>query len=435
MSNSNNTIKKNPLIFEPIQVGPMTLPNRVLVSPMCQFSAEDGVMTDWHLVHLGGLATHGCANIIVEATSVTPEGRIAPSDVGLWNEKQELAHARVLQFIEKLGLGTRMGIQLAHAGRKASTREPWKRSSKLDGFAEIAEEKDGGWPGQVIGPDSSPYSSFAAVPKAMTIEQIKGIVKGFGNSAERAVRAGYHFIEIHAAHGYLLNQFLSPLSNSRNDDYGGSLGNRSRLIFEIAKEIRDRVGYDIPLGIRFSCYEYVDGGLTPEDCAEISVKLLEAPYKLDFFDCSSGGNDPRQKFPSPIPLGYQVEFAEKIKSAVGDRAKVFAVGLIVEPAQCEDILNNTNVDCILIARQFLREPSFMIRAAREFGVRYSLFPDQYVRSLISYPKYESLFKKPDEQEVNQKKDNSSSIGLLRITGLVSTIFALGIGVFIGKKFK
>eukprot|EP00475_Leptophrys_vorax_P018817 TRINITY_DN2569_c0_g1_i2.p1 TRINITY_DN2569_c0_g1~~TRINITY_DN2569_c0_g1_i2.p1 ORF type:complete len:382 (-),score=102.01 TRINITY_DN2569_c0_g1_i2:77-1222(-) len=351
-----------PALFEPLKINSkLTLKSRILVSPMCQFSSQDGLLNEWHLVHLGSMATHGCDTVCVEATAVQANGRITPGCTGIWSDAHIDGHKRVVDFVKK-HTSSVIGIQIGHAGRKASTYIPWTGKHPM-----VVEEKEGGWPDDIWAPSPIPWDDKAAVPKELTLDKIKELVNAFGDAAIRAVLSGYDFIEIHAAHGYLLHEFLSPLTNKRTDAYGGSFENRTRAVKEVAAEIRRRVGQDFPLGIRFSCQDWVpEGGWTVAETAEICSQLCEAPYNLSFFDCSSGGVHPSQQFPNPIPLGYQVEFAKQVKAKVGSRGAVIAVGLIVDPQQAEDVVKS-GIDAIMLARQILREPSFPFRAARELG--------------------------------------------------------------------
>eukprot|EP00475_Leptophrys_vorax_P018818 TRINITY_DN2569_c0_g2_i1.p1 TRINITY_DN2569_c0_g2~~TRINITY_DN2569_c0_g2_i1.p1 ORF type:complete len:466 (-),score=115.79 TRINITY_DN2569_c0_g2_i1:70-1437(-) len=354
----------SPALFEPLKLNSkLTLKNRIIVSPMCQYSAEDGLLNEWHLVHLGSMATHGCDTICVEATGVQANGRITPGCTGIWSDAHIEGHKRVVDFVRKYSSSV-IGIQIGHAGRKASSQRPFVTGGK---HTLLAEEKDGGWPDNIVAPSAIPWDGASGKPKELTLDQIKELVKAFGDAAVRALRAGYDFIEIHSAHGYLLHQFLSPLTNKRNDIYGGSFENRTRAVKEVAAEIRRRVGQDFPLGIRFSCQDWVpEGGWTLAETVELCSQLTEAPYNLSFFDCSSGGLHPSQQFPSPLPLGYQVDFAKAVKARVGSKAAVIAVGYIVDPQQAEDIVKS-GIDAVMLARQILREPSFSFRAARELG--------------------------------------------------------------------
>jgi 2,4-dienoyl-CoA reductase-like NADH-dependent reductase (Old Yellow Enzyme family) len=362
-------------LFEPLKLAPsLEIPNRIIVSPMCQYSAENGLPNEWHLVHIGSMATHGCSTIVVEATAVLPNGRITPGCTGIWSDEHTEAHKRVVDFVKKHTKSV-IGIQIGHAGRKASSMKPW-----LAGGAHtiLAEEKDGGWPNEIYAPSAIPWDNKSGKPKELSKEQIKQYVQAFGDAALRAVKAGYQFIEIHSAHGYLLHEFLSPLTNKRTDEYGGSFENRTRAVREIAAEIRSRVGADFPLGIRFSCQDWVEGGWSVEETANLALQLTEKPFGLHFIDCSSGGAHPTQQFPNPIPPGYQVPFAKAVKAKIGSRANVITVGYIYDPHQAEDILNTTGLDAVMLARQILREPSFTFRAASLLGANASYsYPSPY----------------------------------------------------------
>lgn len=350
------------LLFQPLQLREIELKNRIVVSPMCQYSSEDGFANDWHLVHLGSRAVGGAGLIIVEASAVSPEGRITPSDLGIWKNEHIPFLKRITEFIQSQG--TVPGIQLAHAGRKASHHVPWK------GGAALTPDEDA-W--QTFAPSCISFKEGEPAPIAMAKEDINRLINDFHAAAIRALKAGFRLIEIHAAHGYLINEFLSPLSNQRNDEYGGSFNNRTRLLLEIVRSIRQSWPDDYPLFVRISATDWVDGGWTADD----SVKLAEVLKNegVDLVDCSSGGNSPLQKIPSG-PL-YQVPFAERIRKETSMRTG--AVGLITSAEQAEQILSNEQADLIIFARQLLRDPYFPLHTAKDLEVDIP-WPVQYERA-------------------------------------------------------
>jgi 2,4-dienoyl-CoA reductase-like NADH-dependent reductase (Old Yellow Enzyme family) len=330
---------------------------------MCQYSAQDGVPNDWHLVHLGSFATGGAGLVIAEASAVVPEGRISPQDAGLWNDEQRDAWARITAFVRSQGAVP--GIQLAHAGRKASTWRPWERER---GSVPL---EHGGW--DTVAPSALAFDGLAE-PRALERDELASIVAAFAAAARRAVEAGFEVIEVHAAHGYLLHQFLSPLSNARDDDYGGSLENRSRLTLDVVKAVRAEVGDRMPLLVRVSATDWVDGGWDLDQTATLAGWLREAG--ADLIDVSSGGLDPRQRI--ALGPGYQVPFAAHVRRAAG--VPVAAVGLITEPAQAEELVASGQADAVLLGRQLLREPHFALRAAHELGAEADHWPPQYLRA-------------------------------------------------------
>ncbi len=350
------------LLFEPLQIRTIELKNRIVVSPMCQYSSEDGFANDWHLVHLGSRAAGGAGLVFCEATAVSPEGRITPSDLGIWKDEHIVFLQRITTFIKANGAVP--GIQLAHAGRKASHHVPWKGSAVL-----TAEE--GAW--QTFAPSAIGYKESDPLPQAMSIDDIKKLVNDFSDAAKRAMEAGFKVIEIHAAHGYLLNEFMSPLSNARTDEYGGSFENRIRLLLEIVAAIRKIISTDLPLFVRISATDWVEGGWTVDDSVRLAVILKD--NGVDVIDCSTGGNISTQNI-SVSPL-YQVPFAEKIKKETG--ILTGAVGIITTPQQAEEILTKHQADLILLARQFLRDPYFPLHAAKELGADVP-WPEQYERA-------------------------------------------------------
>ena len=349
-----------PTLFDPITLRSTTARNRIWVSPMCQYSAADGLVGDWHLVHLGALARGGAGLVMAEASAVSPEGRISPRDAGIWGDEHVRAWSRVTSFVRSQGATP--AVQLAHAGRKASVQPPW-----VGGTAGPVE---GGW--QPVGPDSRPHGRLLP-PRPLTLEEVRAVPGLFAAAARRALAAGFEVVEIHAAHGYLLHQFLSPLSNSRADAYGGDLAGRSRLLLETCAAVRAEVGEDVPVLVRLSATDWVEGGWDVEDTVAVAGLLREAG--VDLVDVSSGGNDPRQQI-APGP-GYQVAFAARVRRAAG--VPTGAVGLITEPKQAADILADGSADVVLLGRELLRDPHWPLRAAAELGGQVH-WPDQYLRA-------------------------------------------------------
>jgi 2,4-dienoyl-CoA reductase-like NADH-dependent reductase (Old Yellow Enzyme family) len=345
-------------LFAPLTLRGVTFRNRVWAAPMCQYSSVDGHPTDWHLVHLGGIARGGAGAVIAEATAVRPDGRISPQDAGIWTDEQAADYARVTAFIRDQGAVP--AIQLAHAGRKASTFAPWRGRGSVP-------VPDGGW--QTVAPSPLPYDGFAT-PAELSTDDIWALVQDWGAAARRAVTAGYDLIELHAAHGYLIHEFLSPLSNRRTDAYGGSLQGRSRLFVDIVDTVRAAIPDRVVLSVRVSATDWVDGGLTVDEVADVAAVL--ATHGVDLVDVSSGGNSPAQQI-TPAP-GYQVPFARAVRERSG--LPVAAVGLITEPAQAEKILLEESADVILLGRALLREPSWPQRAAHELGDDL-VWPPQY----------------------------------------------------------
>ncbi len=349
-------------LFSSLKIRKVEFPNRIGVSPMCQYSASEGVPGDWHLVHLGSRAAGGAGSIIVEATAVSPEGRISPEDLGLWNDNQAEAFRRITTFIA--GQGSVPGIQLAHAGKKAGTWSAWK------GSGWIPVEK-GGW--QVMGPDTVAFDSTLGRPLHMDEKQINRVAEAFAQAAQRAEKAGFRFVELHMAHGYLLHSFLSPFMNSRNDDYGGSLQNRMRFPLLVAKKVKENLSEHIPLFVRISCTDWSEGGWDMKQSIEFSAHLKD--LGVDLVDCSSGGALPGAKI--PVGPGYQVEFAANIKKETG--IKTAAVGLITGARQAEEIIQNQKADIVLLGREMLRNPYWPLQAARELNAATD-WPVQYLRA-------------------------------------------------------
>lgn len=349
-------------LFDPFTLRGVTLRNRIGMSPMCQYSAVDGYPDDWHLVHLGARAAGGCGLIIVEATAVKPEGRISPYDLGLWDDAQIPAFQRITRFVREYGAVP--GIQLAHAGRKANTHRPW------EGGGPIADPA-GNW--RIAGASAIPFREGYPTPHKMTQDDIHETVKAFRDAATRAVDAGFRWIEIHAAHGYLLHSFYSPLANQRSDNYGGHFDNRIRLLMEVIAAMRSALPDDVPLTVRLSCTDWVAEGWSIEDTVELAKHLMVAG--VDLIDCSSGGN----VFNAQVPAkpGYQVPFAEAVRREAG--IATAAVGLITEPAFADDIVASGKADVVLLARELLRNPHWPLHAARELDVP-ATPPAQYARA-------------------------------------------------------
>lgn len=369
-----------PVLFSPLTLRGVTFPNRVWLAPMCQYSvtAQDGVPTDWHLVHLGARVTGGFGLVLTEAAAVVPEGRISPEDTGLWNDAQTEAWRRVVEFAHTQSPygSTPIGVQLAHAGRKASTYAPWRGAGDGSGTGRgSVAEADGGWP--TVGPSALAFDGFTA-PAALTLDEVAGVVDAFAAAARRADEAGFDVVEIHAAHGYLLHQFLSPLANARTDAYGGDFAGRTRLVVETAAAVRAVWPEHKPLFVRISATDWVEGGWSVEESTRLAGVL--AGHGVDLVDVSSGGADPRQEITTGP--GYQVPFADAV-SAAG--LPVAAVGEITDPAQAEKILVDGHADAVLLARAGLREPAWPQRAAHELGVdrHDGPYPDQYTRGAWS----------------------------------------------------
>ena len=354
----------------------LTLKNRVVVSPMCTYSSDDGFLNDFHLVHLGQFALGGAALVIVEATAVSAEGRISPVDSGLWKEEHVGPLKRLARFLASQDC--RAGIQLAHAGRKASGM-PLPLMPRAPSVLKLNAGSDlGGWPEDIKAPSALPFTPETHMPHEMSTEEIRVVVRQFGEAAQRASKAGFEYIEIHAAHGYLLSSFLSPSSNKRTDSYGGSIANRARFLLEVISEIR-RV-YQGVLGVRLSCSEWTPDGWSMDDT--IALVALMEPLGIDVVDASSGGLNAKQSIaPSQLVAGYQVPFARAIKAA-HPALTVGAVGLISDPAHADRIVSSGDADLVLLAREFLRHPHWTMDAARALGFEMSWAP-QYQRAAPS----------------------------------------------------
>lgn len=349
-------------LFDPLEIRGVRLANRIVVSPMCQYSSPDGFATDWHLVHLGSRAVGGAALVFTEATAVTPEGRISPWDLGIWKDEHVEPLSRITRFLREQGAVP--GIQLAHAGRKGSTKRPWEGTGKIP-------ESEGGW--QPLAPSALAFEPSYPTPAALDDAGIRRILSAFSDAAQRALDAGFEVIEIHAAHGYLIHEFLSPLSNQRTDSYGGSLDNRIRLLYETVAAVRKVWPAHLPLFVRISATDWVEGGWDV-DQSIYAVKKI-APLGVDLIDCSSGGLDPRQKI--PVSPGYQVSFAQQIRDAAG--ILTGAVGMIEVPEMASQILRQDKADVVIFAREFLRRPYWPIEEASEMGVPLT-WPAQYLRA-------------------------------------------------------
>lgn len=350
------------LLFEPLTIRSITLKNRIAVAPMCQYSADDGFVNDWHMVHLGSRAVGGAGLILMEATAVTPEGRITLKDLGIWKDEHIDGLKRITHFMESFGAVP--GIQLAHAGRKASSHVPWEGGEPLT-------PEEGAW--TTLGPSAIPFKEEVPAPVEMTTEQIIKLIHDFKAAAQRALQAGFKVIEIHGAHGYLLHEFFSPLSNHRTDEYGGSFENRVRLLIQVTEAIRQVWPEDYPLFVRISATDWVEGGWTVDDSIALA-KVLKTKG-VDLVDCSTGGNITGVRIPL-VPL-YQVPFAEQVKK--GADIMTGAVGLITTPQECEKILQEQGADLIMLARQMLRDPYFPLHAAKALGVDVP-WPSQYMRA-------------------------------------------------------
>jgi len=352
-------------LFQPLTIKTVTLRNRIGVSPMCEYSSTDGVASDWHLVHLGSRAVGGAGLVIAEATAVSPDGRITPGDAGIWADKHLEPIARINRFIKDQGAIA--GIQIAHAGRKASAAKPW------DGGAHLSNEA-GGW--STFAPSDLAFGGeLDKVPQAMTEADIQRVQNDFVAATKRALQAGYEWLEIHAAHGYLAHEFLSPISNQRRDRYGGSFENRTRFLLETTRAVRAVWPEQLPLTVRLSCTDWVPNGWNIEESIELS-RLLKTEG-VDLIDCSSGGMVPQAEI--PVGPGYQVPFAERIRREAG--IATAAVGAITEPSHADEIIRNGRADMILMAREFLREPYWPRIAAKVLGQKEALIaPVQYGRA-------------------------------------------------------
>jgi len=350
-------------LFDPLAIRDLTFANRIFVSPMCQYSSTDGYASDWHFVHLGSRAVGGAGLVLTEATAVLPEGRISPQDLGIWMDEHIEPLARIVRFIHEQG--SVAGMQLAHAGRKASTYAPRAGHG-------TAPESKGGW-SNVVAPTALAFTDGYRMPRALSIDGIQNVVSAFAAAARRACEAGFRVIEIHAAHGYLIHEFLSPLSNQRTDAYGGSFENRTRILCEIIAAVRSSWPERAPLFVRISATDWIDGGWDIPQSVELARRLKE--LGADLIDCSSGGNVSHAKI--PVGPGYQTQFAEQIRREAD--VLTATVGMITSPTQAEHILVSGQADAVIVARELLRDPYWALRAARELGQPIS-WPVQYLRA-------------------------------------------------------
>lgn len=354
-----------PALFDPFTIKSVTLRNRVGVSPMCEYSAENGLPNDWHLVHLGSRAVGGAGLVIAEATGVSPEGRISPGDTGIWSDHHIEPFARITRFVKQHGAVA--GIQIAHAGRKASAARPW------DGGDHLSDEQ-GGW--TPVAPSAIAFGDgLDRVPHALTIDEIKQVQAEFVAAAKRSLDAGFEWLELHGAHGYLTHEFLSPLTNRRSDNYGGGFENRIRFLLETTRAVRAVWPEHLPLTVRLSCSDWVEGGWDIEQTVEVAKRLKSEG--VDLIDCSSGGAVPHVKI--PVGPGYQVPFAERVRREA--QIATAAVGMITEPKQADEIVRSEKADVVLLARELLRDPYWPAHAARALGQAAAVPPPkQYARA-------------------------------------------------------
>jgi len=350
-------------LFSPLTIKSIEFKNRIAVSPMCEYSSTDGFANDWHLVHLGAFAVGGASLVITEATAVSPEGRISPGDLGIWKDEHIEKLKQITDFIHQQG--SVAGIQLAHAGRKASHDVPWQ------GGKQIRSDAPGGW--KTLAPSAIPFTDAEEAPQELDKAGIEKVKADFKAAALRALQAGFKVIEIHGAHGYLISEFNSPLSNHRTDDYGGPFENRIRLLLEITDSVKEVWPDDLPLFVRISSTDWIEGGWTADDSVALAKILKEKG--VDLVDCSSGGNVATARI--PLKPGYQVEFAEKVKKEAD--ILTGAVGLITEPVQADQIVQTGQADMVLFAREMLRDPHFALRAAHVLGHDVK-WPVQYERA-------------------------------------------------------
>ena len=357
--------ERQPHLFTPLTIRGITLRNRIAVSPMCQYSSQDGFANDWHVVHLGSRAVGGAAAVIAEASAVESRGRISPQDLGIWKDEHIETLSRIAAFVKQQNAVP--GIQLAHAGRKGSTRVPWQGGSHIP-------PGEGGW--QTVAPSPIPFWPQDPVPAALSKTEIRGIVDAFAAAARRAYRAGFQIVEIHAAHGYLINEFLSPLANHRTDEYGGSYENRIRFALEVVEAVRASWPENLPLFIRISASDWVEGGGNLDDSVALAPRLRR--LGVDLVDCSSGGVVPDAKI--TLGPGYQVPFAERIRRETG--VLTGAVGLITEPRQADEIIRAGQADLVMLARAFLRDPYWPLHAAQVLETEAAV-PVQYGRAFAN----------------------------------------------------
>ncbi len=351
------------MLFDPLEIRGVTLKNRIVVSPMCQYSSEDGFANDWHFAHLAARAVGGAALVFTEANAVTPEGRISPQDLGIWKDEHVAGLSRIVRFIDAQGAVA--GTQLAHAGRKASTQQPWV------GNRVLGPDEGGFRP--ILAPSAIPFRPDDPRPDELEVPGIARIVEAFGDATGRALRAGFRVIELHAAHGYLLHEFLSPLSNHRKDAYGGSFENRIRALIEVTRTVRARWPERLPLFVRISATDWAEGGWDVDQSVELARRLVAEG--VDLIDCSSGGLVPGVRI--AVGPGYQTPFAERIRREA--RVRTGAVGLIRSADQAEHILRTGQADVVILARQLLRDPYWPLAAAKQLGVQVR-WPPQYERA-------------------------------------------------------
>lgn len=349
-------------LFEPLTLRKITMPNRIGISPMCQYSAVDGMAQEWHVIHYGSRAVAGPGLILVEATAVAPEGRISPADLGLWDDRQIEPLARIASQMSRCGCIP--GIQIAHAGRKASVGLGWQAQRTLS-------PAEGGWP--VVAPSALAFSPDHALPLELSVDAISQLTRKFVATAGRARAAGFEVLEIHSAHGYLLHEFLSPLSNRRTDAYGGSFDNRIRLLLEISAAVRDVWPAELPLLVRISATDWVPGGWSVDESVELCRRLKECG--IDLVDVSSGGSSPTARIPAGP--GFQSEFAARIRRDAG--IATAAVGMITAPAQADHLVRSGQADLVLLGRELLRDPYWPLHAAQALG-RSVAWPNQYLRA-------------------------------------------------------
>ena len=351
-------------LFEPLEIRGVPLRNRIAVSPMCEYSSIDGFANQWHLVHLGSRAVGGAALVFTEAAAVSPEGRISPADLGIYHDEHVPKLREITEFIHQHGAVA--GIQLAHAGFKASTAPPWEGGDPV-------RPQEGGWE-RILAPSAVPFKEGWIVPHALEPSEIAMVVEQFATAARRALIAGFRVLEIHVAHGYLLHEFLSPITNHRSDSYGGSFENRTRIVREVAKAVRDVMPDELPLFVRISATDWLEGGWTVEDSAALARELKK--LGVDLIDVSSGGIAPHAKI--ELAPGYQVPFARHIREHAHIASG--AVGLITDAQQAEDVIASGSADMVLLARELLRQPYWPLLAASQLGVDLSYWPNQYLRA-------------------------------------------------------
>jgi 2,4-dienoyl-CoA reductase-like NADH-dependent reductase (Old Yellow Enzyme family) len=355
-------------LFSPLTIRDVTFRNRIAVSPMCQYSCEDGFATDWHLVHLGSRAVGGAALVMAEASAVTADGRISPDDLGVWKDAHVEPLARVARFVKAQGAVP--GIQLAHAGRKASTAAPWKGGKPV-------APAEGGWT-PIHAPSAIPFAEGYETPRALSVAAIGEVVGAFASAARRALAAGFEVVELHAAHGYLANEFLSPLANRREDAYGGTFENRTRLVREMVEAVRREWPERLPLFLRISATDWAEGGWTLDD--SVALASMVRPLGVDLVDCSSGGLVASARI--PVGAGYQVPFADEIRRRAG--VATGAVGMITQPMQADQIVRNGQADLVIMAREFLCDPYWPLHAAPELH-QDAPWPKQYSRAAPPKP--------------------------------------------------